>query len=732
MSDPKPIEVAIVGGGCAAVTTAFELTRPEHHGKYHVTLYQLGWRLGGKGASGRGAGGRIEEHGFHVWMGFYENAFRLLRECYAELGRDPAKSRFADWRDAFSPSPVVGLADRSPDGSWHTWMACFPPGKGLPGDPLTEQNPFSVTGYLVRATVLLRVLLGSYESRHAAQTGARGSCPSPDRADARLEVPSVEAIGDTIGRILKYGMLATMASLIEAVGILEVLFGALPQYSESVILRLLEAIGSSARRQLEDFADEDDEVRRVWEVIDVVLATLEGIVRFGLVYDPRGFDAIDDYDWREWLRLNGASERSLNSAFVRGLHALTFAYEDGEFHRPRLAAGEALRGTLRMLFTYRGGLFWKMQGGMGDVVFGPFYEVLKRRGVRFEFFHRLENIKLVDPATLAPSERPYVAALEFDVQAEIEGGSEYRPLIDVRGLPCWPSKPDYGQLVAGDRLEREGWDFESYWDQRKVGTKTVRVVDDFDFVVLGVGLGAIPHVCREIVARDRRWRAMVQQVKTVATQSFQVWLRDGLDDLGWAHALSSFSAFAQPFDTWADMRHLLAEEESWPTPPRGLAYACSVLPDPPAPPDRADVDYPSRRHAEVRRNAIRFMNSDISQLWPNAVRSPGCFRWELLVDPATRHGTTNDAEADETRFDSQFWRANVNPSDRYTLALPGSARHRISPLDNTYDNLTIAGDWTHCGDNTGCVEAAVMSGRLAAHAIAHLPRLEDIIGYDHP
>ena len=49
---------------------------------------------------------------------------------------------------------------------------------------------------------------------------------------------------------------------------------------------------------------------------------------------------------------------------------------------------------------------------------------------------------------------------------------------------------------------------------------------------------------------------------------------------------------------------------------------------------------------------------------------------------------------DRSRFDSQFWVANVNPTDRYTQSIPGSAEHRISPLDNTYDNLTVAGDWT--------------------------------------
>jgi uncharacterized protein with NAD-binding domain and iron-sulfur cluster len=86
----------------------------------------------------------------------------------------------------------------------------------------------------------------------------------------------------------------------------------------------------------------------------------------------------------------------------------------------------------------------------------------------------------------------------------------------------------------------------------------------------------------------------------------------------------------------------------------------------------------------------------------------------------------------EDRFDSQFWTANVNPSDRYCATLPGTPRYRISPLDNTYDNLTVAGDWTDCGFNEGCVEAAVMSGRLAAHALSGFPKLEEIVGYDHP
>src|SRR5713226_892263 len=122
----RPARIAVIGGGCAGIAAAFELTRPEHRGRYDVTVYQQGWRLGGKGASGRSAAGRIEEHGLHVWMGWYENAFRLLRECYAELG--------LDWSEGFHAAPLIAVTDRSHDDGWIPWIKLFPPADGLPGD----------------------------------------------------------------------------------------------------------------------------------------------------------------------------------------------------------------------------------------------------------------------------------------------------------------------------------------------------------------------------------------------------------------------------------------------------------------------------------------------------------------------------------------------------------------------------------------------------------------------
>jgi uncharacterized protein with NAD-binding domain and iron-sulfur cluster len=725
MNADRPVEVTVVGGGCAGIAAAFELTRPEHGGRYRVTLYQLGWRLGGKGASGRGPCDRIEEHGLHVWLGFYENAFRLLRECYGELGQDARTCRFAEWSDAFMPDPHIGIADQSAAEAWLSWTAYFPAAPGLPGDAMAANNPFTLGKYLARAVALLRTLLLGVDSWPAAE--AQNEALHQDR---RPET-TLRRLVEGMATMLRYGTLATMAALIEALALLDLALKALPDLPDTIVLPFVERLAATIRGQLADLVTRDHRLRHKWEIIDLVLAILVGTVRFRLLSDPRGLEAIDEYDCREWLRMNGASERSLESAFVRGLYDLAMAYEAGDPSRPGLAAGQALRGSLRMFFSYRGAMLWKMRAGMGDVVFAPFYEVLKRRGVTFKFFHRLETVRLAQPGDLAPGEHPYVTALEFDVQANIVGGGAYGPLVDVKGVRSWPARPDYGQLENGAALEADGWDFESHWDRRKAGTRTLEVTRDFDVVVLAVGVGAIPYVCSEILARDARWRDMVAHVKTVATQAFQIWLREDLQQLGWVAPPVTLSAFMKPFDTWSDMGHLIPVE-SWPEPPRTLAYFCGVLADPPIQPDREDAAYPQRRRAEVRHNATNFLNTRIAALWPASSAGPGQFRWDLLVGTALPPGQGGGEPCDETRFESQFWTANINPSDRYVLALPGSLRYRISPLDNTYDNLTIAGDWTDCGFNEGCVEAAMMSGRLAAHAIAQSPALDDIVGYDHP
>jgi len=180
-------------------------------------------------------------------------------------------------------------------------------------------------------------------------------------------------------------------------------------------------------------------------------------------------------------------------------------------------------------------------------------------------------------------------------------------------------------------------------------------------------------------------------------------------------------AFAKPFDTWADMRQLI-EREDWEDGRVGsIAYFCNAMITPEDFPSRDDSDLPARAAAQAKANATAFLRDAIGPLWPRAVhRYPTEFRWDLLVDDQERTGPA--------RFDSQFWRANVDPSERYVLSVPGSARYRLAPDQSGFSNLVFAGDWTSCGLNAGCVEAAVTSGLLAAAAISGRPPARPIIG----
>ena len=101
-----------------------------------ITVYQRGWRLGGKAASSRGPNGRIEEHGLHIWLGYYENAFGMLRECYSEIDRatnDP-DAPITTWDQALIPGDNLGLADRF-GSDWLMWLGTFTRNGGLPGEP---------------------------------------------------------------------------------------------------------------------------------------------------------------------------------------------------------------------------------------------------------------------------------------------------------------------------------------------------------------------------------------------------------------------------------------------------------------------------------------------------------------------------------------------------------------------------------------------------------------------
>ncbi len=92
-----------------------------------------------------------------------------------------------------------------------------------------------------------------------------------------------------------------------------------------------------------------------------------------------------------------ADRESAESPLVMSLYDLAFAYKNGDSSDPKFglaAAGAMLRLVIRMAFTYRDAPLWKMNAGMGDVIFTPLYQLLVKNGVCFEFFNRVTSLHL--------------------------------------------------------------------------------------------------------------------------------------------------------------------------------------------------------------------------------------------------------------------------------------------------------------------------------------------------
>ena len=120
---------------------------------------------------------------------------------------------------------------------------------------------------------------------------------------------------------------------------------------------------------------------------------------------------------------------------------------------------------------------------------------------------------------------------------------------------------------------------------------------------------------------------MTENVTTVATQAFQIWLNEDLQEIGWDMPPVTLSAFAKPFDTWSDMGQVIPAE-GWRFSPVTVAYFCGALPD--SPPGAPALSLEASRRI-VRDNAVAFLDTEVRHLWPNAADIAGGFRWDLLV-----------------------------------------------------------------------------------------------------
>jgi uncharacterized protein with NAD-binding domain and iron-sulfur cluster len=685
----------------AGMATAWRLSEPGWQRELEsITVYQRGWRLGGKGASSRGVHGRIEEHGLHIWLGYYENAFRLLRECYAELDRamtDP-HAPVRTWRDAMVPSTVVGLEGRDHSGTWQHWVGDFAPNDELPGEAAAPGGAMTVVDFVRRA---LRLLQDFAESLPVARSSTAGVELSPHPVPGPVAVDPLPGLGVV-------ALAAGLEGLVIAERTISGLTGPLVDTVDATLSVLRDGLAAAA--------ESDESVRRAWHLVSVVAATLRGIVADGLLTDPRGFRAINDEDYGEWIARHGAAPEAVDSTLVRGLYDLVFAHQDADPERASFGAGWGVFLSGKTFFDYKGAIFWKMTAGMGDIVFAPLYQALRDRGVNFAFFHRVDHLHLS-----ADADR--IDAISIGVQAKLRDGLDrYDPLVRVKGLPCFPRSPLGDQLSGAAGIEDQP--LESHWcDWPDADRRVLRRGEDFDDVVLAIPLGMAPVVCRELVEARPEWRAMVDNVRTVATQALQLWLRDDEPHLGWSPPGVTMSGYVKPFDTWASMPQVIAAED-WPPgdEPHTIAYFCSTL-DAPWPTDESGPTYAEEHRRRVRDNARRFLDKHLGHLLPGAVRN-GSFRWELLCG--------GEGAGGPAALDSQFFVANVDPADRYVQSVAGTDGFRLRPDESGLTNLYLAGDWTDSGLNAGCIEAAVLSGLQAANAVLERSRWHRIAGYYLP
>ena len=658
--------IAILGGGLGGLSAAYHLTnRPDWDKHDEVTVYQMGWRLGGKCASSRGVHDRIEEHGLHVLLGSYENAFAMLRDCYGELNR-PAGVPIQTFDDAFKPQDSV-VFQEIVDGSLRPWTLTFPRNNSRPGDGGIWPTPADYTtmmiGWLgVGAKLLIRELI-------------------------RRGHPLL--VARTIGSVVK-----------ELMGLPSVLVGEGAR-GQDALTRLARAM-RDLRERLGAELVRDDELRRLWILMDLGSSCVIGMLRDRVL--TRGFDAIDAEDFRVWMARHGASPLATESALVRAVYDLCFHAADD--HRPEtgFGAGTALRMTLRFVGAYKGAVGWWMQAGTGEILIAPLYELLRRRGVRFAFFQRVRGLELSMDGTR-------VARIQLGQQATVSAGvTEYQPLVDTDGLPAWPAVPDWSQLAEGAELEAADIDLEATWSGwQDVATSTLEDGVDFDDVLLAISHAALRPICGELARRLPRWRDLLDGLQSTPTIALQVWSHP--PRVGDKPMMNTALA---PLTGYGDMSHLL-RHEGWPVQPGHVLHVCNRMESVPPPP-ASDVDFHKREDERAKSIALQWLRDGGGAFVPGATPDGVLAEptWDALVDPEERDG--------EARLDAQFWCANVEPTDRYVLSAPGTVGVRMSAEGSGLDNLVLAGTWIRTGLNIGAVEAAVMSGMQASRALTGSPK----------
>ncbi len=766
-------KIAVLGAGPSGMSALLELTRyPGWDQLYDVTVYQFGWQLGGKCRTGRGLNDRIEEHGIHIFLGFYNNAMRTVRQTFEEWtgrGLKPPGCPFETWTDLFDQQWSILLPEYR-NGKWIPWALEFPKTDGLPGIGDVPTHQQTVKKML---ELMLEMLLGSpYGHASHGLFGRLGqwivqkiwpkepvdrlnTTPQPQRfsqppgerpADWEKHKSAAEKQFVHIQGPHKYlhyakTLVGEMPANEDHAREVHAQTG-LAGHPSDHILHLMHAFMEGFELLFHHRMEHDDQLRRFWLLAQLGYYNLVGLNR---IYNPQtgqyDFDQINHLDYREWLLLVGAPEEVVWSAPVKDIYTLVFAYPKGDTSQAgAIAAGTALQGAMLIMLGYKGSVMYRFHGGTADVIISPMYQVLKQRGVKFKFFHQVEEIRYAEGNAI----EEMVVAEQIKLR---DGVDEFQPLRLINGLYCWPAHPFWRWQELADQIDPESLDalkkgninLNSHWSGWKnYKTHVLKKGVDFDHIILSISIDGLKEICKDLIANKQRWKDMVENVQTVQTQGVQIWMTKTAQELGFDLEALGMQKTDQPvLDTYANSNNSYADYtellrwENWEGRAKSIAYFCGPLSEPDPIPDATQTDFPKLQELRVREQFTQWLSDNAAWIWPNGAtpENPTGLNLDLLADPLNRPNVSG-----LEKLNAQYFTANIDPSERYVLSLPGSGKYRLKTDASEYDNLFLAGDWIDTGYNMGCAEVAFMSGLMAAQALRknafgltdHQPILKDL------
>ncbi len=710
--------ISVLGAGLGSLSAVYELTSlPGWEKEFDITVWQLGWRAGGKMSGGRGTDDRIEELGLHLLLGFYTNAFSLFEEVYKERSaKGLPDAGYSELKDALLKNNSLLFVEYYKKlRKWENWTLIIPERDGSP----SEGAPPLADGLRTVLAVIFEMIFQS------PYTGSRGSFKSLIFDFLFSDSGSKEVTHSYISE-----------KLIS-------LFPDIYDLSEKAV-KLIQEVFVTAEKLLKEESEENPGLRRFLIMLDFGLAVVNGVLKD--VYDRSTgkfrFSRINHLDFRDWLAQNGASEDTLDSALVYFFYNAPFNNFTGSspdtgnnLNGGSLAAGTAMQFLLQGA-GYRGSVFNQMRLGTAETLIMPLYQVLKSRGVKFRFFHKVTGI-------IPSSDGASVGEIRMEKQVRLRtSDAEYDPVRiikkDGKSFPVWTSSPIWDQIDPEQvgllqKLEKQKITLESPFSNWKGEEVILKKDKDFDLIILGIPVPTLrygsPEILKSILedtthpARAEKWRKAAGTMQSTQVMSAQLWFSKSIEELGfdrekWGvnheYCAQNVVSYSYPVFSFLDQSQFL-KSENWPSSrlPRSVIAFTNSMPDYDSS-DNPDSSVNLVHYTRVEETMRQWLWDNMGWFFPASESrgAPQGINWDDLTGKSVKDSPVE-------KFASQFFMNTLNPSDRYVNAPPYAEGQnpRIAPDQSGFSNMVCAGDWTDYGYNFGYMEGTIVSGKLASQAV---------------